>query len=84
MFVWEAVQEERTQQSGLWVEREGEASAMITDGALGPEDLQNIGEIGGHFSLVCDKACKNLKTAEPMETHLKEAISRRLTEFGLH
>lgn len=84
MYVWEAVQEGRTQQSGLWVEREGEASAMITDGALGPEDLQNIGEIGGHFSLVCDKACKNLKTAEPMETHLKEAISRRLTEFGLH
>lgn len=57
---------------------------MVTDGASGPEDLQNIAEIGGHFSLVCDSACKDLKTAELMQTHLKEPISQRLMEFVLH
>lgn len=57
---------------------------MVTDGASGPEDLQNIAEIGGHFSLVCDSACKDLKTAELMQTHLKEPICQRLMEFVLH
>lgn len=61
----------RIQQSGLGVEREGEAFAMVPDGASGPEDLQNTGGVGGYFSLVCDSACKDLKTAEPMQTHLK-------------
>lgn len=82
--LWEAVQVGRTQQPGLWLEREGEAFVLVTDGASGPEDLQNTGEIGGHFCLVCDSVCKDLKSAEPMQTHLKEPICHRLMEFGLH
>lgn len=82
--LWVAVQVGRTQQSGLRVEKEGGAFAVVTDGASEPKDLQNIGEIGGHFSLICDSACQDLKTAEPMQAHLKEPICERLMEFGLH
>lgn len=74
----------RTQQSGLWVEREGEAFAMVPDGVSGPEDSQNTGGVGGHVSPVCDSACQDLKTAEPIQTQKKGPICQSLMEFGLH
>lgn len=37
-----------------------------------------------YIPLFCDSACKDLKTAEPMDTHLKEPIFQKLMEFYLH